>query len=43
LGKSTTEIAKPIREVASGGKVINVHLSATEIRTYTACGEIPAL
>jgi hypothetical protein len=43
LGKSTTEIDKPISEIASGGKAINVHLSAAEIRTYTACGEIPAL
>lgn len=43
VGKSTTEIEKPLSEIASGGKVINVHLSASEIRTYTACGEIPAL
>lgn len=43
VGKSTTEIEKPLAEIASGGKVINVHLSASEIRTYTACGEIPVL
>lgn len=43
VGKSSTEITKPLAEIASGGKVVNVHLSASEIRTYTACGEIPAL
>jgi hypothetical protein len=43
VGKSSTEIAKPLTEIATGGKVVNVHLSASEIRTYTACGEIPAL
>lgn len=43
VGKSSTEITKPLAEIATGGKVVNVHLSASEIRTYTACGEIPAL
>ena len=43
VGKSVTEVDKPLAEIATGGTVINVHLSATEIRTYTACGDIPAL
>ncbi|MBI2966158.1 MAG: hypothetical protein HYY34_08150 [Chloroflexi bacterium] len=43
VGKSVTEIDRPLAEIAAGGKVVNVHLSASEIRTYTACGEIPAL
>lgn len=42
-GKSETELEKPMSEIASGGKVINVHLSFSEIRTYTACADIPAL
>lgn len=42
-GTSITIIDKPLAQVATGNTVINVHLSFADIRTYTACGVIPAL
>ncbi len=37
---SHTMVDMPLDEVLSGGHAINVHLSAEEIDTYIACGDI---
>jgi hypothetical protein len=42
-GESTTVLDKPLEEVVKTSKVVNVHKSAAEISTYTACGVIPDL
>jgi len=42
-GASVTIIEVPLAELlASGPYAINIHLSADEIGTYVACGDIPA-
>lgn len=35
-----TEVDMPLQEIVDGGHAINVHLSADEIDTYIACGDI---
>ncbi|MBI4306135.1 MAG: hypothetical protein HY678_07420 [Chloroflexi bacterium] len=42
-GNSETTLDMPLSQLTTGDKVINVHLSFSDIRTYTACGEIPKL
>jgi hypothetical protein len=43
-GHSVTEITgATIEDIASGGHAINVHLSFADFKTFTACGNIPAL
>ena len=37
---SDTVIDAPLQEIVDGGHAINVHLSADEIGTYIACGDI---
>lgn len=37
---SETEVAAPLQDIIDGGHAINVHLSADEIDTYIACGDI---
>lgn len=37
---SMTTVAMPLEEIIEGGHAINVHLSAEEIGTYIACGDI---
>jgi plastocyanin len=37
---SETEIEAPLQDIIDGGHAINVHLSADEIGTYIACGDI---
>jgi plastocyanin len=37
---SVTVVDMPLQEIIDGGHAINVHLSADEIDTYIACGEI---
>src|SRR5215203_2752886 len=37
---SVTVVDMPLQEVIDGGHAINVHLSAEEIDTYIACGDI---
>ena len=37
---SYTEVDMPLQEIIDGGHAINVHLSAEEIGTYIACGDI---
>lgn len=40
LDVSQTTIDLPLEEIINGGHAINVHLSADEIGTYIACGDI---
>ncbi len=40
-GESTTVINKPIGEVIASRQLVNVHRSASDFPTSTACGEIP--
>lgn len=43
-GHSVTEIdGVTIEDIAAGGHAINVHLSFADFKTFTACGNIPAL
>ena len=37
-GKSTTTLSMPMSEVTKGA--INVHKSATDLKTYVACGDL---
>lgn len=37
---SETDVDMPLQEIIDGGHAINVHLSAEEIGTYIACGDI---
>ena len=37
---SETEVDVPLQEIIDGGHAVNVHLSAEEIGTYIACGDI---
>jgi len=37
---SVTVVDMPLQEIVDGGHAINVHLSAEEIDTYIACGDI---
>src|ERR671911_2846336 len=37
---SVTVVDMPLQEIIDGGHAINVHLSADEIDTYIACGDI---
>src|SRR5688500_1138685 len=37
---SVTVVDMPLQEIVDGGHAINVHLSADEIDTYIACGDI---
>ena len=37
-GKSTTTLSMPMSEVTKGA--INVHKSATDVKTYVACGDL---
>ena len=37
---SETTVDMPLEEIIEGGHAINVHLSAEEIGTYIACGDI---
>ncbi len=37
---SVTVVDMPLQEIIDGGHAINVHLSAEEIDTYIACGDI---
>ena len=37
---SETTVDMPLEEIVEGGHAINVHLSAEEIGTYIACGDI---
>lgn len=37
---SETAVDLPLQEIIDGGHAINVHLSAEEIETYIACGDI---
>jgi plastocyanin len=37
---SVTVVDMPLQEIIDGGHAINVHLSAEEIDTYVACGDI---
>ena len=37
---SETMVDMPLQEIIDGGHAINVHLSAEEIDTYIACGDI---
>ena len=37
---SHTQVEMPFDEILDGGHAINVHLSAEEIDTYIACGDI---
>jgi hypothetical protein len=37
---SQTHVDMPLQEIIDGGHAINVHLSAEEIGTYIACGNI---
>jgi plastocyanin len=40
LKASQTSVEMPLEEMVDGGHAINVHLSAEEIGTYIACGDI---
>ena len=40
---SETVVGRPLSAIADGTQVVNVHLSASEFATYTACGDIPEL
>jgi plastocyanin len=37
---SETDVDMPLQDIIDGGHAINVHLSAAEIGTYIACGDI---
>jgi hypothetical protein len=37
---SVTTVDAPLQEIIDGGHAINVHLSADEIGTYIACGDV---
>ena len=37
---SQTHVDMPLQEIIDGGHAINVHLSAEEIGTYIACGDV---
>lgn len=39
-GASTTTIAVPLAELTKTAFAVNLHKSADEIKTYTACGDI---
>jgi hypothetical protein len=39
-GKSTTVVAVPLSTLLKGKYAINVHRSATQLKTYVACGDI---
>lgn len=41
-GKSTTVLDMPMDKVVGGGGAINVHKSATDLKTYVACGDLKA-
>jgi hypothetical protein len=41
-GKSTTVLDMPMEKVVGGGGAINVHKSATDLKTYVACGDLKA-
>ncbi len=42
-GESRTTFDKPVREIFGAERAINVHMSASDIGVYTACGAVPAV
>lgn len=40
-GKSTTEVDATLADVQTGAFAINLHKSTQDLKTYTACGDIP--
>ena len=40
-GKSTSMVPAKLSDITTGGHLINIHKSATEINVYTSCGQIP--
>ncbi|HET7677866.1 MAG TPA: hypothetical protein VFK38_08415 [Candidatus Limnocylindrales bacterium] len=40
-GASKTTVSAPLKDLQAGDFAVNLHKSATDITTYTACGEIP--
>jgi hypothetical protein len=40
IAASRTVVDVPFRDIVEGGHAVNVHLSADEIGTYIACGDI---
>jgi len=42
-GTSTTVVNKPLSTYTTGGFAVNLHESATNIKHYVSCGDIPAV
>jgi LPXTG-motif cell wall-anchored protein len=42
-GTSTTVVAQPLATIMRSQRAVNLHMSATDLATYVACGDIPVV